>query len=77
MKNNFKVLPWLRALRDRNAKEEEGMTIKERLRRTRERAQPLMREFLKSHPNVKMAESPRSTVVAEKHAHYNSDTQPE
>jgi len=77
MKNDFKVLPWLRALRDRNAKEEEGMTIEERLRRTRERAQPLMREFLKNHPNVTMAESPRSTVVAEKHGHYKSDTQPE
>lgn len=38
MATEFKVMPWLRALRDRNAKIEKGMSNKEILKRTREGA---------------------------------------
>jgi hypothetical protein len=43
MKNNdefrFKVMPWLRKIREENAKETEGMTVEERLAHTKKRAE--------------------------------------
>ena len=37
-KEKFKVMPWLRKVREKNAKETEGMTSEERIAHTRERA---------------------------------------
>ena len=69
--NSFKVMPWLRALRDRNAEDEKGMSINDRLEKHRREVEPLVREFLKKHPNAENnAEPQRSMMVAEKHAPY-------
>ena len=72
MKTEFKVMPWLRALRERNAQEEAGLTIEERLRRTRERAAPVMREFMKNHPKARQCAQKVQSMVAEEHGHYGT-----
>jgi hypothetical protein len=74
MKTEFKVMPWLRALRDRNAKEQAGLTIDERLRRSQKRGEPLLREFQRSHPEAFADRKARPLAVAEEHVHYGTRT---
>ena len=69
--SNFKVMPWLRTLRDRDAEEDKGISINDRLVKHRREAVPLVREFLKKHPNAENnAEQQRVAMVAEEHAPY-------
>ncbi len=69
--SNFTTLSWLRELRDRNAEEEKGMSINERLEKHRREARTLVHEFLEKHPNaVTNAEPQRNAMVAEKHTPY-------
>ncbi|MCA9439938.1 MAG: hypothetical protein KC964_03965 [Candidatus Omnitrophica bacterium] len=49
--NDFKVLDWLREVRDRNAEIESGMSKKERIERSREGAKALIEE-LRQTPGV-------------------------
>jgi len=72
MKTDFKVMPWLRALRDRNVKEEAGLSIEERLRRSRERAAPLLRDFREYHPEAKKTSNPSHALVAERGDKYGN-----
>jgi hypothetical protein len=65
MRTEFKVMPWLRELRDRNAKDEAGLSIEERLRRSREKAAGLLREFRLNHPEASKKNSPPQALVAE------------
>ena len=66
MTSEFKVMPWLRALRDKSAKEQEGLSVAERLRRTRALSTPLVEEFMKNHPDARRtSESPLSRVAEE------------
>ena len=53
MKNGFKVLDWLREVRDRQAAETAQMDIQERLAYGRKQAQPIVRDFLKAHSEPK------------------------
>jgi hypothetical protein len=71
MKAEFKVMPWLRALRDRHAQEVEGLSVAERLRRSRAEAEPLMEEFFGNHPAARPV-APAAPVarVAETRAAY-------
>ncbi len=54
MTTEFKVMPWLRELRDRNAAEEQGLTIADRLQRTRDGAREIHRQLLTHHPETKV-----------------------
>ena len=47
MPNDFKVLEWLREVRDQNAREEADLTVEQRLARTKKQAAPLMSELRK------------------------------
>jgi hypothetical protein len=51
-KFEFKVMPWLRALRDRSAREQEGVSAEERIRRSSEVSAPLMQESRRNHPDA-------------------------
>lgn len=75
--SSFKVMPWLRALRDRHAEEEKGMSIKERLEKHRRETEPLVREFLTNHPEARQPESATQSQVAEDHTRYGSESAPE
>lgn len=66
----FKVMPWLRALRDRSAKEQVGLSVDERLRRSRARAAPLTAQFLKRHPEARSRSARELLVVAEERPEY-------
>jgi len=69
--SSFTTLSWLRELRDRNAEEEKGMSINDRLEKHRREARDLVHEFLKIHPNAgNNAELQRHAMVAEKHHPY-------
>jgi hypothetical protein len=70
MTSEFKVMPWLRALRDKSAKEQEGLSVAERLRRSRALSAPLMEEFLKSHPEARSASEKPLSQVAEENPKY-------
>ena len=48
-------MPWLRALRDRHAQEVAGLSVAERLRRSRAESEALMEEFFRSHPEARPA----------------------
>ena len=69
--SEFKVMPWLRALRDRNAEEERGLTIAERLKKHRAESETLVAEFLRVHPEARcMRQQSAALVAAEEHAPY-------
>ena len=70
MSSEFEVMPWLRALRDRHAKELAGLSTQQILRRTRERSGPLMKAFLKAHPEARRAHENTVSRVAEDRAEY-------
>ena len=72
MTTEFKVLPWLRALRDRNACEETGLADADVLERTRQRAVPVIRELQRTHPEAFHHDPPAQMRVAEKPAAYAS-----
>ena len=72
----FKVMPWLRALRDRNAEEEQGLTTEQRFQKHHREAEPLVRDFLANHPNVKMVEPSRIAKVAEETPPYGENGRP-
>lgn len=63
--SSFKVMPWLRALRDRDAAEEHGCSAEERLARHRREAAPLVEQFLRSHPGVRPPAVGNAARVAE------------
>lgn len=69
--SEFKVMPWLRALRDRNAEKERGLTIAERLKKHRAESETLVEEFLRIHPEARcIRQQPASRVVAEGRSEY-------
>ena len=69
--NDFKVIRWIRGLRDRNAQEEKDLTIKDRLEKHRREAEPFVREFLAKHPNIESSAEPKhNAMVAEDRARY-------
>ena len=72
----FKVMPWLRALRDRHAREVEGLSVAERLRRSRAASEPLMEEFFRNHPEARPAAPAKPAArVAETRTAYGKPRQ--
>ena len=71
----FRVMPWLRALRDRNAEAEAGMSWDQILEREREQKEAGVAWFLKAHPDARVirpGESP-DRQVAERPGDYETD----
>ena len=72
MKSKFKVLDWLRGVRDRSAAEEREMSDAERLERLKRKAAPLVTAFLKSCPRVRRRSAVAANVVKEGPAEYRA-----
>jgi hypothetical protein len=70
MKSDFKVLDWVRRVRDRNAGEERNMSVEERSVRLRERAEPLVETFLANHPRARRTPSAKNACVREEAVRY-------
>lgn len=70
MTSEFKVMPWLRALRDRNAEEERELTIAERLKKHRAESEALVEDFLQVHPEARSMRQQSAARVAEDRAEY-------
>jgi hypothetical protein len=68
--SRFKVMPWLRALRDRTAEEEKGLTVEQRLEKHRRESAPLVEQFVRNHPAARRIETVSPPMVAEKNATY-------
>lgn len=73
MRSDFRVLDWLRSVRDRQAAETEGMSAEARFEHDRRLARDVVREFLKNHPNARRAAAPRAHSVAEDRGKYGAD----
>jgi len=65
MKSNFKVLEWLRGVRDALAAETAGMNADASLKHDRQTADDAVRTFLKNHPDVGRSEGRHLPSVAE------------
>lgn len=52
MENKFKVMPWLRELRDRNTAECKGLTPDEMVRKTEAAAAEFHGEYMRQHPDA-------------------------
>ena len=78
MKTEFKVMPWLRALRDRHAQAVEGLSVAERLRRSRAESEVLMEEFFHHHPEARPATpaAPAARVAETRAAYGQSRRRP-
>jgi len=78
MKAEFKVMPWLRALRDRHAREVAGLSAAERLRRSSAESATLMAEFFRHHPEARPAppEAPAARVAEPRAAYGPSRRRP-
>ncbi|MBU0679139.1 MAG: hypothetical protein KJ626_13625 [Verrucomicrobia bacterium] len=72
MKSDFKVLEWLRDVRDRQAAETDGMSAKARFEHDRRMARDAVRAFLKKHPEARRAAGQRLHSVAEDPGEYGS-----
>lgn len=52
MENEFKIMPWLRALRDRSAGESRGLSPDEIVRKTEAAAARFHSEYMRLHPDA-------------------------
>ncbi|MBU4429291.1 MAG: hypothetical protein KKE37_08065 [Verrucomicrobia bacterium] len=60
MKNEFKVIEWLRQVRDEYAEETHGLTDAERVRRLRKETESWTADFLRRN----LTPSPETTIAA-------------
>ena len=74
MKTEFKVLPWLREVRDRHARETEGLTAEERVADLERETHPWTAAFLRNHPEAVVREAPAKTRVAKQPEPYGQKT---
>ena len=72
MMNNFKVMDWLRKIRDQQAADTAHMSIQERLIHEQTQAQPHVRHFFEVNPEVKKRASSRHPLVAEESRIYRT-----
>ncbi len=70
MKTEFKVLPWLREVRDRHARETEGLTSEERVAALERETRAWTAAFLRNHPEAVDRATPAPARVAEQPAPY-------
>ena len=74
MKSEFKVLPWLRGVRDRYAQETEGLEDAERIERLRRETEAWVRQFVRDRPrSAAGAETP--ALIRESPVEYPSTRQ--
>ncbi len=77
MKPEFKVLEWLREVRDRHAREVEGLTPEQRLAALDQETRAWNESFFKQHPQVRPGIPPRPAErVAETPAVYGNEQPP-
>ena len=65
MKTEFKVMPWLREVRDRHARETEGLTSAERVAALERETHAWTTAFLRKHPDTAVRAAPAHARVAE------------
>jgi hypothetical protein len=70
MTTEFSVLPWLREVRDRHARETEGLTAEERVAALERETHDWAAAFLNAHPGAVVREVRGQAKVAETRAPY-------
>jgi hypothetical protein len=55
MKRDFKVLEWLRDVRDRHARQTEGLTTEQRLAALEQETREWNAAFFRNHPEARLA----------------------
>ena len=61
--SEFKVMPWLRSIRDDNADTESGISVRQRIKRTRKESGTLLNNYLQSHPSAKYVKDDSPSLV--------------
>jgi hypothetical protein len=74
MKSEFRVLPWLRDVRDRYAEETEGLDAAERIDLLRRETEVWVQQFLRHHPQ-KPAPAKAPALIRESPGEYPSTRQ--
>jgi hypothetical protein len=70
MTTEFSVLPWLREIRDRHARETDGLSAEERVAALEKETHDWVTAFLRQHPDAMVLERHGQAKVAEAKAPY-------
>jgi len=60
--SDFKVMVWLRDLRDRNSETETTLTVEKRIERSSKQSAKLLNKYLQTHPKAKFLK--KSSVLS-------------